>query len=447
MPFRPDPFLRKFRHLRRLRQNPSAGYVVAVASVAAASLVRESFSDALRGIPFGPFYLAVAVAAAAGGGAPGVLALGLSIVAANYLAPPAFAVSFTIADIAASVLFAVAAGVLLTLIWLLNRAIDHLWTQAENSTLILESQPAGVIGVDAEGRINLVNSVVEQQLGYRREELFEQSIELLVPSDVRAQHTELRTTFMERPVTRMMGAGRDLYAVTKDGSLLPVEVGLNPVISGGKSGALATIIDISERKDLERRAQMLADEVSHRARNLLTVVQALALRQLPKESSAEFVRTLDALARTQKILGTATVAPLRAILKGELRDLGKELVVSGCRVLLTPAAAQDFSLIIHELATNSLKYGALSVAGGKIKIRGIEADGKFRFVWSEEGGQLKPAPPSRTGYGRDLLQEIAKGLRAEMKVEYPPEGLQFELIVALDRITNVTELAGTSNGA
>jgi two-component sensor histidine kinase len=245
-----------------------------------------------------------------------------------------------------------------------------------------------------------------------------------------------------------MGAGRDLYALAKDGSLLPVEIGLNPVSNGGKKGVLATVIDISERKNLERRAQLLADEVSHRARNLLTVVQALALRKLPKEASTEFMRTLDALARTQKIFGGQTVAPLHLIVEAELADFRAQTTISGCQVLLTPAAGQDFSLIIHELATNALKYGALSKPEGTIDVEGHEGeDGNFRLTWTERGGPRIDAKPKRHGHGRQILQEIAKGLRAQMQVDYSPDGVRYELAVPIERIANVSELEVASKRA
>jgi PAS domain S-box-containing protein len=442
MPFRPDPFLSKFGRLRALRQRPVLGYLVAVGSVAAAAAARASLSDLLTGVRYAPFYVAVALTAAVGGGGPGLLALFLSVVTASYLMPVTDAPTTPTGAVATS-LFLIIAGVMLTLIWLLNHAIDRIWYQAENTRLILESQPAGVIGVDAEGKINLVNSAVERQLGYDREELFDQLVDQLVPVEMRDRHSGFQKSYMERPEPRMMGAGRDLHAVAKDGSLLPVEIGLNPVSHAGRVGALAVIVDISERKNLERRTQVLANEISHRARNLLTVVQALALRKLPRDTSVEFVKTLDALAHTQKIFAHHTVAPLRPIIEGELAGFDTQTSISGCEVLLTPAAGQDFSLVIHELATNALKHGALSTSEGLISIEGHEGeDGTFRLLWTEQGGPPIKAPPKRTGFGQKVLQEIAKGLRAQLKLDYPPEGLRFEMVVSIDRISNVAELSG-----
>jgi PAS domain S-box-containing protein len=446
MPFRPDPFLQRFERLRRLRQRPVLGYGVAVGSVVLASAARAGFSDVLTGVRYAPFYIAVLLTGAVGGRGPGLLALVLSVATANTLAPTTL--PSTPNGAVATGLFLLIAGVMLTLIWLLNHAIDRLWHAAETTRLILETQPAGVIGVDAEGRITLVNTAVERQLGYGRDELFDQPVDILVPADVRDRHTGLRQTYMERPEPRMMGAGRDLRALAKDGSLLPVEIGLNPIVHGGRAGALATIVDISERKNLERRAQILANEVSHRARNLLTVVQALALRTLPRKSSAEFIGTLEALARTQEIFGRSTVAPLRAVVQGELAVFAAQTRVSGCDILLTPATGQDFSLIVHELATNALKYGALSTRSGRVSIDGEEGeDGTYRFVWTESDGPPLAGRPEKAGSGHRMLQQIALGLSGEMTIDYPPAGLRYELVAPIERITNVSELAGASGSA
>jgi two-component sensor histidine kinase len=171
-------------------------------------------------------------------------------------------------------------------------------------------------------------------------------------------------------------------------------------------------------------------------------VLAIANRKLPREHSAEFVRTLETLARTQEIFGSRTIAPLRSIIEGELAAFTAQTSIAGCNVLLTPAAGQDFSLVIHELATNALKYGALSTATGAVEIEGHENDdGRFEFVWTERRGPPIATPPKRVGFGQKVLREIAKGLSGQMSVNFAPEGFRYELTIPIDRITNVSELA------
>jgi PAS domain S-box-containing protein len=340
------------------------GYTLGAASVALASAARAGAPELLSGIPFATYFIAVVLTAVAGGWRAGILALTLSLAAGNYLASGSV-VPTTPDEWVAAALFVAVAAIVLGLVCLLNHAIDRMWYQAESARMVVEFQPAGVVGVDAAGRITMVNSAVERQLGYSREELLNRPFDQLVPEDVRNQHADPRASYLVHPEPRMMGAGRALSAVARDGSRLPVEVGLNPVAYDGRVGALATIGDISERKKLEQRTRILANEVSHRSRNLLAIVRALALRKLPRESAADFVGILDALARTQDVFGRKTVAPLKAILEAELAGFGAQTSITGCDVELTPSAGQDFSLIFHELATNAAKHGALSTRTGE----------------------------------------------------------------------------------
>lgn len=93
----------------------------------------------------------------------------------------------------------------------------------------VESSPSGLLMVDSAGRIVLVNRQVELLLGFTREELLGQPVEMLVPERYRGQHPAFRTGFLADPRIRAMGHGRDLFALRKDGSEIPVEIGLNPV--------------------------------------------------------------------------------------------------------------------------------------------------------------------------------------------------------------------------
>ncbi|MFW6010863.1 MAG: hybrid sensor histidine kinase/response regulator, partial [Gemmatimonadota bacterium] len=120
----------------------------------------------------------------------------------------------------------------------------------------VESAPAGMVMVDRSGRIVLVNREVERLFGYSREELIGESIELLVPERFRARHPGFREHFFQDPDRRAMGAGRDLYGLRKDGTEIPVEIGLNPIETEEGLFVLSSIVDISARKrdEAERKA-------------------------------------------------------------------------------------------------------------------------------------------------------------------------------------------------
>jgi PAS domain S-box-containing protein len=171
--------------------------------------------------------------------------------------------------------------------------------------LIVESAPNAIIVVDRAGRMTLVNSQAEKLFGYSRQELLGQPIEMLVPERLRGQHSSYREGFAATPQVRPMGAGRDLAGLRKDGTEIPIEIGLSPFRAQEQLYVLASIVDISKRKqveqehrDLEARFQhaqkleslgVLAGGIAHDFNNLLTGVLGhaeLALMQMPAGTPA-----------------------------------------------------------------------------------------------------------------------------------------------------------------
>lgn len=116
-----------------------------------------------------------------------------------------------------------------------------------------------MIMVDSRGKIALVNVQIEKLFGYPRDELLGEPIEILVPEAVRSEHATLRDSYMACPLARNMGSGRDLRGRRKDGSLIPVEIGLNPLSFGGERYVLASVVDISERKRYEKRLRLVVE--------------------------------------------------------------------------------------------------------------------------------------------------------------------------------------------
>jgi two-component system sensor histidine kinase/response regulator len=129
----------------------------------------------------------------------------------------------------------------------------------ERLRLVIEASPSGMLMVDQQGLIVLVNSQVERLFGYSREELLGQPIEILVPQSARAHHPAHRKGFFDAPSVRSMGSGRDLFGVRKDGVQIPVEIGLNPLISDEQQFVLASVVDITERKRAEERLRLVVE--------------------------------------------------------------------------------------------------------------------------------------------------------------------------------------------
>jgi PAS domain S-box-containing protein len=132
----------------------------------------------------------------------------------------------------------------------------------EQFRVAVEGSPHGMIMVDESGTILMVNGQIERQFGYSRQELLGQSIEILVPESLRRKHQAHRAEFYQKPEPRRMGAGRELFGVRKDGTLISVEIGLNPIRMAVGIRILASVVDISDRKRIEeqlRRTERIAE--------------------------------------------------------------------------------------------------------------------------------------------------------------------------------------------
>ena len=193
---------------------------------------------------------------------------------------------------------------------------------------------------------------------------------------------------------------------------------------------------------LERRSEdarkLLMREVDHRARNALTVVQSF-MRLTTAASVEDFRRVVDgrveALARAQTSLAARRWegASLRDVVEGELASMSLpgKYSLSGPQILLQADDVQAMSMVIHELATNASKYGALSTEGGALAITWAAAPaGGLTLVWSEEGGPEVQAP-AREGFGSRLISQLTRQLGGDIAYAWRPEGLRAELTLPL----------------
>ena len=165
-----------------------------------------------------------------------------------------------------------------------------------------EAAPAGMVLIDADGAIVLLNSATETLFGYSREELRGQPVELLVPERFRAHHPYVRAGFFAKPETRRVDARRDLFGARKDGSEFPVEIGLNLVETGEAPCAWATITDLTERTRLE--------EAVGKDRALLEAIHLaqtqFILEEDPLSIFGEFLKRLVVLTDSEYVKKTAT---------------------------------------------------------------------------------------------------------------------------------------------
>ena len=196
--------------------------------------------------------------------------------------------------------------------------------------------------------------------------------------------------------------------------------------------------DITERKRAEERQILLAEEVDHRARNVVAVVQSI-MRLTRADSIDDYIGALDgrigALSNAHRLLAGSRWegADLTRLVEEEFapyRASGNERVKSrGPNVLLPPATAQTIALALHELATNAAKYGALSVDPGYVELTWQTEPGKLELVWTESGGP-QIGPPDRRGYGsRAIVAGIERQLGGLVNFDWQASGLRCTLCV------------------
>ncbi|MGZ8870071.1 MAG: sensor histidine kinase [Pyrinomonadaceae bacterium] len=137
----------------------------------------------------------------------------------------------------------------------MEKTTDTLTAGEDRLRLIIEASPNAMLMVDDRGRITLVNQQVEKLFGYPRAELLGETVERLVPGRFSRKHADYRADFFHHPSARAMGAGRELFGCRKDGSEVPIEIGLNPIKTDEGSFVIASIIDITERKRVEQVAR------------------------------------------------------------------------------------------------------------------------------------------------------------------------------------------------
>jgi PAS domain S-box-containing protein len=197
-----------------------------------------------------------------------------------------------------------------------------------------------------------------------------------------------------------------------------------------------TNTDITDQREQAEQIRLLLMEVNHRSKNMLTTIQALARRSAPDEEGflARFEDRVRSLAVNQDILVGREwrEVPVQDLVREQLAFISEapgELRVSGPDLALTPRTAEVIGMALHELATNSLKYGALSAAEGHVIIgwdRGMN-DAGFS-IWWREGGGPSVVEPERSGFGTTLIRDVPRhNLDAEVALNYHSGGVCWEL--------------------
>jgi PAS domain S-box-containing protein len=314
----------------------------------------------------------------------------------------------------------------------------------ERFRLAVEAAPSGMVMTDVDGRILMVNAHAEKLFGYGRDEMIGRPIEMLVPQRFRSAHPGFRSLYRKEASARPMGAGRDLFALRKDGSEIPVEIGLSPIVTPDGLMALAAVVDISGRKNAEAHRELLLAELNHRVKNTLAVVQSIANqtfkgKRASPDAKKAFEGRLIALSCAHDLLTksnweNASLEELAADTLQAGTAAENRVTLSGPRVLLSPRQALGLGMALHELFTNAVKYGALSNDVGRVELSWTRSQGvapRLTLVWREREGPPVTPPKSR-GFGSLLLERaLAQDLDGEVATEFKPVGLVCTIVAPL----------------
>lgn len=277
--------------------------------------------------------------------------------------------------------------------------------------------PVAMIVVNQQGAITRVNQLAETTFGYDARELIGQPVETLIPERYRHNHPHFRRGFLAEATARPMGLGRDLSGLRKDGSEFPVEIGINPVDTGEGIMVLSVILDLSERKQAEKRIQdaltqkdLLLREVHHRVKNNLQVIHSLLDLQVLKLDDHDVIGVLrDSQNRIRSMsLIHQTLYQSSNFARVDFQRFLDELVpsliesyrsvvgqvsidINAHEVKLPINEAIPCGLVINELVSNALKHGFAQAQQGSIRVTVLATEDNMVEISVSNDGH--PIPP------------------------------------------------------
>jgi PAS domain S-box-containing protein len=297
---------------------------------------------------------------------------------------------------------------------------------------IVESSEDAIVSKDISGIITTWNNGAEKLFGYTSDEIVGKPVTFLIPSD---RHVEERA-ILERVSRGERIENYETVRRRKDGSLINVSLTISPVrnAEGKIVGASKIARDISRQKHAERREKMLMAELDHWVRNALARVAMLVMSSCRDGSSVdEFARSLDGRIHSMAVAHTLLSqrgrhgVGLGALVHNQLAPYAAEanITIRGTELMLTPVAIQAMGMVLHELATNAAKYGALSVPAGQVSVSWDRQNegANLIFVWREIGGP-PIAAEVKSGYGTRLIRELVPyELGGRVDLVLGPEGV------------------------
>jgi two-component system, chemotaxis family, CheB/CheR fusion protein len=307
---------------------------------------------------------------------------------------------------------------------------------------IVESSDDAIVSKNLNGIITSWNRGAERLFGYASDEVVGQSITILIPPE----RLDEETMVLDR-IRR--GERIDHFETVrrrKDGSLVDISLTVSPVRDAGGRivGASKIARDITERRRAQEQQELLIGEIKHRIKNTLATVQAIAMQTLRSASADErsaFIARLHALANAHDLLTLESWnrAPLRDVVGRVLQPFQEKhrerfLIEGHGDLWLSADRSVLLALVLHELATNAVKYGALSNGSGRVRVEWeVGSNGKagrIMLTWKESGGP-PVKPPEHKGFGSLLIERVVAAELGAARFAFLPQGVTCTFEIAL----------------
>jgi PAS domain S-box-containing protein len=312
---------------------------------------------------------------------------------------------------------------------------------ARRLAAVVEFSDDAILTKDLDGVITSWNRGAERLFGYKAAETIGRPITILIPHDRLDEEREIIGRIRR-------GEHVDHYETVrqcKDGSLLDISLTVSPLkdAAGKIIGASKIARDITERRRAQERQELLVNEFQHRIKNTLATVQSIAVQAF-RSSSAEcavFVARLHALAGAHDLLTNdnqhqAALVDLigRALIPFQDKHRERFFIDGPDGIFLDAQKASLLVMALHELATNAVKYGALSNESGQVcVVWETLADAppkRFRLCWTERGGP-PVSPPAQKGFGSLLIERALQNHLGQARLDFAPQGLVCSIEISL----------------
>lgn len=340
-----------------------------------------------------------------------------------------------------------------------QQAFETAAAESAHLAALVASSGDAIMSMDLNGIIRTCNPAAEALFGYKAEEIIGKPKSMLVPANGLAEHKRQQAE---------VAAGGSLRTETirlhRNGTPITVSVDAAPIRrpDGTIIGTSSILHDITERIAGEEHRQFLMREIAHRSKNQLAIIQAIASQTARSSGTKQqfldqFKGRLQGLSASHDLLLRQNWrgAPLDELVRGQIEafvgDRSNAVHVDGPPSMLTASAAEAIGLAMHELATNSAKYGALSVPEGKVDViwRRVEpetpGDGEsmWELIWRERDGP-KVQAPTVSGFGTQVVKRMtAMAVNGTADLDYHENGLVWRLVFPASAMQQTGQPADT----